>query len=394
MNPPSHTTPDSPAPERRVRLTPWIALAAGILVVAWYAGAAPRWRGRHAADLRAIKAGPAYVLVARPSATNAAEAPVFPAEMRPWTDAPIHPRATGYVRRWNADIGARVRAGDTLAEIDAPELEQDLARARADLAHAAAATGLAKTTAARWQDLLRTAGVSEQETAEKVADLALKQAAEESARASVRRLEQLVAFTRVAAPFDGTITARRLDVGELVTAGSGRELFHLADTTRLRISVRVPQPVAVGLAPGQAAELLPGDVATRVFPVRVARTAGQLDAATRTLLVEFEFDNTRGEVLAGSFARVRFPDNRPEPALTVPANALIFHAEGPQVAVVGDDGRVRLRRVLPGRDLGPAVEIRSGVTPSDRVVVNPSDSLHDGQEVQVREPEPAKPTKP
>lgn len=384
MNP---STPPSREPQnnaRPVRLGRW-ALAAFVLVaVLWYLGAAPKWKARADTADRARQTDVPYVLVTHPSGTNGPEAATFPAELKAWTEAQILPRASGYIRAWHVDLGARVKAGELLAEIEAPELEQELAKARADLAHAEAATSLAETTSARWQDLLKTAGVSEQETAEKVADLALKKAAGESARASVRRLEQLIGFTRVTAPFDGMVTARRLDVGELVSSGSTRELFHLADTSRIRIFVHLPQSLASTLATHQAAELIPGETATRVIPVHVARTGGQLDAATRTLLVEFDVDNAKGEFIAGSFARVRFPENRPESVLTVPANSLVFHSEGPQVGVVRNDNVVEMRRITLGRDLGPVVEVRAGLAAADRVVMNPSDSLHDGQAVQIR----------
>ncbi|KAB2660967.1 MAG: efflux RND transporter periplasmic adaptor subunit [Verrucomicrobia bacterium] len=394
MNPTPSPTPEPPPPARQIHFGRWTLLAAVIVAAAWYAGAAPRWRARDAAVDRSQRAGPTFVLVTRASSTNVAEPPVFPAEIKAWTEAQILPRATGYVRRWNAELGSRVKAGDLLAEIDAPEIEQELTKARADLAHAEAATALARTTATRWQELLKTAGVSEQETAEKTADLALRKAAEESARATVRRFEQLVGFTRVTAPFDGTITVRHVDVGELVSAGSTREMFHLADTARVRVFVHLPQALAATLDTNQAAELIPGESGTRRIPVRVARTAGQLEASTRTLLVEFDLDNPRGEFLAGGFTRVRFPESRTEPVLTVPANALIFHADGPQVAVVRDDNRVELRRVTLGRDLGPVVQIRAGISGTERIVLNPADSLHDGQSVQIRETATSSAAKP
>jgi membrane fusion protein (multidrug efflux system) len=387
MNPAPHDPTDSPpsSPARSVHLGRWAFAAVLLIGVAWYVGAAPRTRSRKATEHRAEQAGTPFVLVTRASSTNASESPTFPAEIKAWSEAQILPRATGYIRRWNVDLGARVKAGELLAEIEAPELEQELAQARANLDHAVAATALARTSATRWQALLLTAGVSEQETAEKVADVALKQAAEASAQAAVRRLEQLLGFTRITAPFAGTITVRRVEIGHLVSAGSPTELFHLADTSRVRVFVHLPQSLAATLVPDQAAELLPGDSNPRRIPVHVARTGGQLEAATRTLLVEFNVDNADGSLLAGGFTRVRFPDSRPEPVLTLPANCVLFRPEGPQVGLVGENGQVELRRVDLGRDLGPVIEIRSGLNGSERVILNPTDSLHNGQAVQVRE---------
>ena len=394
------SAPSSPEPSdpcvrtRPIRLLRWSVAIGLLLIVAWLAGAIPRWRARASASERTRHSGAPGVLIIHPSLAPPAEPPLLTAEIKAWAEAPILPRATGYVRRWMADLGAQVKTGDLLAEIEAPEIEQELGKARADLAHAEAATDLAKTTAERWQELLKTTGVSEQETAEKVADFALKKAAADSARASVRRLEQLSGFSRISAPFDGTITARHVNVGELVSAGSNHELFHLADTSRLRVFVHVPQPYAENIAVGQPVELFPGDTGGRQVAARVARTARQLESASRTLLIELEIDNVDGRLLAGGFARVRLPTAHGDPVLTVPANTLIFHADGPQVGVVGTNNTVELRRIIVGRDRGPVLEVRGGLTAADRVILNPADSLSSGQTVQVREapaPTAAKP---
>ncbi len=385
MSDPVHPVSDPAVPARPICLARWGLAITVVVLGAWFAGAAPRWRNHAAAVDRIRQTGAPMVLVIHPRLAAPADPPIVPAEVKSWSEARILPRATGYVRSWSADLGARVKAGDVLAEIESPEIEQELARARADLAHADAATVLAQSTALRWRDLLKSASVSDQETAEKIADLALKQAAAESARADVRRLEQLIGFTHVTAPFDGTVTIRNLDIGELVSAGSTRELFHLADTRRLRVFVHVPQPFAEHLAIGQTVEVLPGDTSQLRIPARVARTAGQLEPATRTLLIELELDNASGALLAGTFARVCFPNAQGDPILTVPANTLILHAEGPQVGVVRPDKTVELRRITLGRDRGPVFEVRAGITADDWVILNPADSLHGGQKVAVRE---------
>ena len=252
----------------------------------------------------------------------------------------------------------------------------------ADLTHAEAAQALARATAARWAKLLAAGTASEQEAAEKRADLDLKSAQVAAAAAGVKRLEELESFQRVTAPFTGVVTARRVDVGELVGPGS-RELFRLAQSGTLRVFVRLPQAFARAVEPGQAAELLLPDRPGRTFPAQVVRTAGVIDPASRTLLAELEVGNERGEILAGSFGQVRFSQARPDAALTLPATTLLFRAAGAQVGVVGAEGRVSVRAVRIGRDFGATVEILDGVGATDRVIINPPDSLADGLIVRV-----------
>jgi len=306
--------------------------------------------------------------------------------VRPFVEAPIYARASGYLKRWLVDLGGTVEAGQLLAEIDSPELNQELARARAELAQAEAALALARVTATRWADLLKTASVSEQETAEKQSDLALKSATVDGARANVHRLEELQSFERVTAPFAGVITARRTDVGELVAAAGGRELFRLAQTGTLRVYVRVPQTAARAVKLGQIAELTIPELPGRIVPAKVVRTSGAMDPSSRTLLTELEVDNAKGEILAGSYAQVRFPNAQSEAVLTLPSNTLLFRAEGLQVGVVGADGTVALRGVTLGRDFGATVEVLAGVGPADRVIVNPADSLLNGARVRLASP--------
>ena len=360
-------------------------LATVLVVIGTIAGLVPRWR--HSAALRAETRELAVwsVTVVSPTPGKAAAGLTLPAELKPYLEAPIYARASGYLKRWLVDIGAQVKEGELLAEIDTPELNQELAQARAQLDQARAALGLAKTTAARWTELLKTASVSEQEAAEKQADLELKSANVEAARANVRRLEELQSFESVKAPFAGTITARKTDVGELIAASSGKELFRLAQTGTLRVYVRIPQTAVRGVTPGQIAELTIPELPGRVFPAKVVRTSGALSADSRTLLTELQVDNARGELLAGSYAHVRFTEANPDAALTLPANTLLFRSEGLQVGLVQADGKVQLRNVTLGRDFGPTVEILAGVTATDRVILNPSDSLVSGATVRVAE---------
>ncbi len=370
-------------------------VAAVLVVVGAIAGLVPRWHQRQALLEETRELALPTVTVVRPEPGKAAAGLSLPAEAKPFLEAPIYARASGYLKRWLTDIGARVNEGDLLAEIDSPELSQELAQARAQLAQAEAALGLARTTAARWAELLKTASVSEQEAAEKQADLELKLANVEAARANVRRLEELLSFDSVRAPFAGTITARKTDVGELIVAGSGKELFRLAQTRTLRVFVRVPQTGARMVTVGQMAELSVPELPGRVFAAKVVRTSGAMSVDSRTLLTELEVDNTSGEILSGSYAQVRFTDFKTQAVLTLPSNTLLFRSEGPQVGVVGEGGKVELRQVALGRDFGPTVEILDGVSGNDRVILNPADSLSTGMTVRLAEQgrEDAKPEK-
>lgn len=365
------------------RLRRAFVVAALLVVVGIVAGLLPRLHQRAALKADTADLALQTVAVIAPAPGKAAVNLPLPAEVKPYLEAPIYARASGYLKRWTHDIGAQVKEGDLLAEIDTPELNQELAHARAQLSQAQAALALAKTTAARWTDLLKTASVSEQEATEKQADFELKTANVEAAQAEVRRLEDLQSFQSVRAPFSGIITARNTDVGQLITAGNGRELFRLAQTGTLRVYVRVPQTLAPSVAPGQTAEMTIPEMPGRVIDAKVVRTAGAVSADSRTLLTELEVGNTKGDILSGAYAQVRFNHARPQAALTVPANALLFRAEGPQVGIAGPGGKVTLRNVTLGRDFGSTMEIIDGLTTADQVILNPPDSLVSGMLVRV-----------
>ncbi|HEY5481604.1 MAG TPA: efflux RND transporter periplasmic adaptor subunit [Verrucomicrobiae bacterium] len=360
-------------------------LAAVLIVIGAVAGLVPRWLHRTALRAETRELAIQTVSVVSPVPGKAAVGLTLPAEAKALVEAPIYARTSGYLKRYLVDIGAQVKAGDLLAEIDTPELNQELAQARAQLTQTEAALALARMTAARWADLVKTASVSEQEAAEKQADLELKAATVEAARANVRRLENLQSFERVTAPFAGTITARGTDVGQLVASISGKELFRLAQTGTLRVYVRVPQTTALGVAPGQMAELTIPELPGRVFPAKVVRTSGAMSADSRTLLTELEVDNSRGEILAGTYVQVRLTEAKLDPVLTLPSNTLLFRAEGTQVGVVGVGDKVELRRVTLGRDFGATIEVLGGVGLTDRVILNPADSLVGGTTVRVAE---------
>ncbi|WP_051946877.1 efflux RND transporter periplasmic adaptor subunit [Verrucomicrobium sp. BvORR106] len=354
-----------------------------------YFGMVPRLQQRAlvAAETEEL-ATPTFDTVA-PGPGKVPDSLTLSAELKPVIETPVYARASGYVRKWSVDLGAVVKAGDPLAELETPELDREVAEAHATLQQAEAARALADTTAKRWATLAETRLVSIQEVDEKRADLTLKTAAVNAERARVQRLEQLVDFSKITAPFAGTITARQVDVGQLVSAGSSHELFRLARTDRLRAYIRVPQSQSRAVKLGQIAEIALPEAQGRTFEAKVVRTAGAIDAASRTLLTELEIDNSKGEILAGSYARVRLAHAQENVALTLPANTLLFRAEGIQAGVIDANNKVELRTLKLGRDFGPNVEILDGVTVADRVILNPPDSLLQGATVR-----PATPAKP
>lgn len=370
----------------RVKL--WRVFAAGmfaalLIAAALFAGLEPRARKQEALAEETAELAIPSVTVISPSPGKASAGLLLPAEVKPWLESPIYARASGYLKRYLVDLGDHVDAGQLLAEIETPELAQELERARHEVAQGETALALAKTKAERSTRLVDMEAASKEEYDENHAEVAMKSAMLDAARANLRRLEELQAFARITAPFSGIITARKTDVGDLITAGSARELFRLAQTNKLRVQVCVPQTRALQIATGQMAELLIPERPNQVFPAQVTRTAGAISTESRTLLTELEVDNSQGEILAGSFGQVKFTETKGQAPLTLPGNTLLFRAEGPQVGVVQADGKVVLRSVKLGRDFGQTVEILGGVTSQDRVVLNPSDSLADGASVRV-----------
>ena len=378
-------TPGGPSPRRAAyRLARSVGVAGAVIAVAFLAGLVPRLRQRAALARETRERALPTVAVVSPAPGGQGVGLLLPASLEPWIEAPIYARASGYLSRRLVDIGARVTAGQVLAEIETPELDHELEHARHELAAEQAALELARVTADRYAALVRTASATEEENTEKQADFALKTATVAAAQAEIRRLESLQAFASVTAPFAGTITERSTEVGDLIAAPGGRVLFRLERTDRLRVTVRVPQAEALRITRGEPAEVLIPELPGRVLPATVAHTAGSISSDSRTLLVELAVDNSRGEVLAGSYAQVRFPGpGRQAPHLVLPASTLLFRSEGPQVAVVRPAGTVELRTVTLGRDFGQTVEILAGVSPADRVVLNPLESLASGDSVRV-----------
>ncbi|MDB6031426.1 MAG: family efflux transporter, subunit [Verrucomicrobiales bacterium] len=362
-----------------------VILTVILIIVGVVAGLVPRWRQRHNLVAESQELALTTVTVVPPAPGQSVTATFLPAEVRALMEAPIYARASGYVKKWYVDIGGKVEAGQLLAEIDTPELNQELAHSRAELKQAEAAQVLAKTTATRWAELIKTSSVSEQESAEKQADLALKSATVSAAQSSVKRLEELQSFSRITAPFAGVITARFTDVGQLIKTDSAKELFRLAQIDKLRVFIRAPQAEARAVRIGQAAELTIPEMHGRKFTAKVVRTAGAMNPESRTLLTELEVDNSAGEILAGSYAEVRLTDTKPEVPLTVPSNTLLFRSEGVFVGVVTADNKIEMRQIELGRDFGKRVEILSGVDLKDRLVLHPPDSIVSGMAVRVAE---------
>jgi RND family efflux transporter MFP subunit len=380
------TSPPSSSAPPPVRLRRIAEIVVVLIVIGLIIGLVPRWLSRHKLRAETRTDSVLTVNVISPTPSKPDLGTPLPAEVQAFIQASIHARASGYLKNWFVDIGDHVTNGQVLAEIDTPELDQQLAQTKAELDQAKAALDLAKTTADRWTELLKTASVSEQETAEKQADYVLKQANVEAARANVQRLEDLKNFDRVTAPFDGTITARNTDIGQLIAADSGPELFRMAQTDPLRVYVRVPQPFVHAIAPDQKAELTFLELPGRIFEAKVTRTAGAVDPTSRTLQVELQVPNPHGEILAGGYAQVRFNEAAAANVLTLSDNALIFRSQGMQVAVVGADNKVNLRSVKLGRDFGDTVEVLNGLKADDQVIDNPPDSIAEGMTVQVAQP--------
>lgn len=390
LTPPSASVspPAAPpgTPARRRRLAGGLFVAVLVIVVAILAGGVPRWRARAILVTETREMAIPVVRVVQAKAGKPPSAPSLPAEVKPFAEASILARASGYVKHWTTDIGGAVEEGTLLAELESPELEHELSRARQELAQVESALTLARSTAERYQTLARAPGasaVSDQEVLEKSGDLAAKSAALEAARFNVRRLDQLQSYTRIRAPFAGIVTARRIDVGDMVVGGGARELFRIAQSGTLRVFVRVPQISAAGITAGQPAEVLIPELGRKAFPATVARTAGAISPESRTLLVELALPNPRGDILAGSYAEARLLGSRPPAPLTLPANTLLFREESPRVGIVGKEDRVELRSVELGRDFGRTLEVLSGVGPEDRVILNPSDSLSEGAVVRI-----------
>ncbi|HEV3308222.1 MAG TPA: efflux RND transporter periplasmic adaptor subunit [Candidatus Sulfotelmatobacter sp.] len=331
------------------------------------------------------------VAVINPAAEKPDEDLILPGSLQAYEESPIYARTNGYLVKWYKDIGSRVTKGELLAKIDTPEVDQELNQSRATRQQTVAQMELAKISADRWENLRKTDSVSAQEADQQTSGYKQAQANLAAADANVRRLEQLEGFKEVYAPFTGVLTKRNVDPGALINAGAGaagRELFDLARVDPLRVYTSVPQAYAPYIKVGAKTFVTLQEFPGQKFAATVARTAEAIDPATRTLLTEVDVPNKDGRLLPGSFGVVHFAVGSNVNKVTVPVNTMLFRAQGAQVAVVGPDNKVQLRAINIGRDYGTTLEILGGLTPSDRIVVNPADSLEDGQPVNVAQPQP------
>jgi RND family efflux transporter MFP subunit len=373
-----------PGPRRHTAII-LAAAALTLLALVIYSGIYSRAVAESRLKQRTEEAAIPTVAVVFPREGAPTQEIVLPGNTQAFSDAPIYARTSGYLKRWYFDIGAHVQKGQVLAEIETPEVDQQLQQAQADLDTAQANLNIAKITASRWQDLVSTGSVSQQETDQAVSNLSAVKAAAESSAANVRRLERLQSFEKVYAPFDGIITARNTDIGALIDAGANtqpRELFHIAAIRTLRLYVAVPEVYSRAARAGAQAALTLDEFPGQTFHGTLARNANSIDIASRTLLVEVDVDNPTGQLLPGAyvFVHLKLPDETR--SVTIPSNTLMFRKEGLQVGLIRD-GKAELVPVKIGRDYGNSVEIVSGLQPADAVIVDPSDSLVAGMPVRM-----------
>jgi RND family efflux transporter MFP subunit len=361
-------------------------LALLLLVIAGGFSVARRYSDRQVLARETEKLAVPTVAVVKPAIEPASEELTLPAQLQAYVESSIYSRTNGYLLRWHRDIGSHVRKGELLAEIDTPEVDQELSQARAARQQIEAQAQMAKISADRWASLRKSDSVSQQEADQQASAYTQAQANLAASDASVRRLEQLESFKRIYAPFSGVVTRRNTDVGALIASGSagqGKELFVVAQVDPLRVYVSVPQTNAPYIHKGMVANIELREYPGQKFSGKVVRTADVIDPATRTLLTEIDVPNPNGRLMPGSFAQVRFKVAVQTTRISIPVNTILFRPEGPRVAVVGADQRVHLKAIVIGRDFGLKIEVLEGVGSEDRLVANPADSLEDGQQVNV-----------
>ena len=375
--------------KRRLTVVLWVLLVAALVLAAW--GVASRLHTRSELKKKTQNDAQLTVITAKPQLSDAGDELVLPGTVLAFVEATIYARTSGYVKQWYTDIGTRVHKGQLLAVLETPEVDRQLNQAQADFATAQANLALSNTTNARWQKLLLSRSVSKQDADEKAGDAAAKKASADSAAANVGRLRELERFKRVTAPFDGVVTARNTDVGNLINAGqsANAELFRVADTHVLRIYAQVPEAYAEATKAGLKAELHFEEHPGQAYPAETIRTSNALDASARTLQVELQLDNTAGLFFPGAYAEVHFKLPSGMRTLRLPANTVLFRAAGLQVATVDADHKIKLKTIDQGRDFGKTIEILHGLDATDDVIVNPSDSAFDGTEVRIAQPPPA-----
>ena len=382
----SERRPDSSQKFRHVGRYGLILLIVAILVGVW--GIASRVSSRDKLGRETAAQSVPVIIVQKPHRSPSSEDLVLPGSVQAFVEAPIYARTSGYLRIWYTDIGDRVKKGQLLAEIDAPEIDQQYRQAQADLATAMANANLAKITDVRWKGLLANQAVSQQDADTRAGQAAASEATAASARANVARLRELESFKRVVAPFEGVVTSRNTDIGALINAGesTGSALFRVANMYKLRVYADVPEPYAPQMKPGIDVQLRFNEHPGKDYSAALVRTAQALDPSLRTLRVELQVDNSQGELLPGSYSEIHFRLPGSSSTWRIPATALIFRSQGLQVAVIGPDERAKLKSVVQGRDFGTEVEVLSGISGDDPVIINPPDSLSDGGTVRIATP--------
>ena len=356
-----------------------------VLAALFALGFIPRWRANAALTSSVRDQRPTVTVISSQKPNDAANL-VLPGSTQAIQETALYARTNGYVRKWNVDIGAKVEAGQLLAEIETPEVDQELNQAHANVSQAIANADLARATLTRWQQLVDQKVVSPQEFDEKRSAADARAADLRVAQANVKRLEELQGFEKIVAPFTGIVTARNIDNGNLVSAGSGQTapLFRLAQTNTLRIYVTVPQTQSRSIAPGQSATVSVREIPDKTFSAKVVRTAGAIDPASRTLLTELQLPNEDAQLFPGMYAEVKFALPQDGRTLLAPGNSVMIRSDGPKVLVVDAKQTIRARAVKLGRDLGDKVEIVSGLDPAESLVANPTDALQEGAEVKVQ----------
>jgi RND family efflux transporter MFP subunit len=357
----------------------------GLLV---FSGIVPRLRSRRALAAETDELAAPTVLVIQPKRGAPSQEILLPGNIQAFVDAPIYARTNGYLKRWYFDIGSHVKQGQLLAEIESPEVDQQLSQAQADLGTVTANLHLSQITANRYADLIKQDAVSQQETDNAVSDLASRNTAVKSAQANVDRLKQLVSFEKVYAPFDGVVTARNTDIGQLIDSGASggqaRSLFQVAAVNKLRVFISVPQIYSAAATPGLKADLTFAEFPGRRFQGTLVRTSRSIDPTARTLNVEVDVDNSKGELLPGAYTEVHLKLKDNIPTLTIPVSALLFRREGLRVAVAKSDNTAELQPVTLGRDFGDFAEITTGLTGRERIISNPPDSIIDGERLNIQ----------
>jgi RND family efflux transporter MFP subunit len=381
----SEGTSGKGSPGRSAAILLIVLVVVGLLVAT---GIVPRLRSRKALAAETNELAAPTVLVIHPKQGAPSQEILLPGNIQAFVDAPIYARTNGYLRRWYFDIGSHVKQGQLLAEIESPEVDQQLSQAQADLGTATENLHLSQITANRFSDLIKQDAVSQQDTDNATSDLAAKNTAVKSAQANVDRLKQLVSFEKVYVPFDGVVTARNTDIGQLIDSGASggqaRSLFQVAAINELRVFISVPQIYSQAATPGLSADLTFAEFPGRRFPGKLVRTSRSIDPTARTLNVEVDVDNSKGELLPGAYTEVHLKLKEGIPTMTIPVSALLFRQEGLRVAVAKSDDTAELLPVTLGRDFGDFAEITTGLTGQERIISNPPDSIIDGERLNIQ----------